>query len=440
MSWIATLSGMTQTDTAGTSTTRTPSRVHRAWWIAATTALIILVTGWSTGMPDMLTAPLHARFGWSHGTMGVAFALNIVLYGATAPFAAALMDRFGIRRVVVAALCTVVAGALLTASMTSPWELVLGWGLFVGLGTGSLALTFAATVTSRWFSARRGLVTGVLTSASMFGGMVLMPLLAWLMMSFGWRAGVLVVGLAALVLTPIAWLVLRDHPGELGMRAYGATAFTPPPPRRSGALRRAWTLLAEVATLPSFWALAGTFAICGASTNGVIMTHFVPAANDHGMHSTVSASVLAIVGVCNTVGAAASGWITDRIDPRWLLGSYYLIRGASLLLLPILFAPTVQPGMLAFAVIYGVLDLATVPPTVGFCREFYGNDNGAVVFGWVSAAHAIGAGSAAFLGGVAREAMDTYDAVWFGSGALCVLAAVVALSIRRHHAGPVAAG
>jgi len=165
---------------------RSRTGIHRSWWVAVVIGLVILVTGWSTGMPGMLTDPLREAFGWSRNVIGFAFAVNIFFYGLTAPFAAALMDRFGIRRVITGALTIMAAGAALTALMARPWQLVIGWGVLVGLGTGSTALTFAATVTSRWFVARRGLVSGVLTSANMLGGMALMPVLAWLVGGVGW--------------------------------------------------------------------------------------------------------------------------------------------------------------------------------------------------------------------------------------------------------------
>lgn len=413
---------------------RDTPKVHPAWWVAATTGLIILITGWSTGMPGMLTNPLLDEFGWSRGVIGFAFAVNIILYGLTAPFAAALMDRFGIRRVVGVALAVMVAGTALTVGMTDSWQFVASWGLLVGLATGSMALTFAATVTNRWFVSRRGLVSGVLTSASMFGGMVLMPLLAWIVEQFGWRAGVGAVGLAALVLIPMVLFLLRDHPGDLGLKAYGAATYTPTPPPSTGAARRALVLLGQAAKTARFWLLAGTFAICGGSTNGIMMTHFVPAASEHGMPVMVSTSLLLVVGVFNTVGAAGSGWLTDRFSERWLLVTYYSLRGVSLLLLPLLMSSTVHAPMVIFVVGYGLLDLATVPPTIALCREFFGNDNGAVIFGWVSAAHAVGAGAAAFFGGVTRSLLGSFTIVWIGAGVLCVIAALISLGFRQPRA------
>jgi sugar phosphate permease len=418
---------------------RGTTKVHRAWWIAAVAGLVIVVTGASTGIPDLLTDPLREEFGWSRGTIGAAFAVNMALYGLTAPFAAALMDRFGMRRVVTAALATIAAGAALTTVTTTPAELVTGWGLLVGLGTGSLALTFGATVTHRWFVARRGMVSGALTSASMFGGMVLLPALAWVVRHAGWRPSVVTVGLAAFALVPVVWVLLRDHPADLGVSAYGAAGFSPKPAPVPGATRRALAVFRDAAATGPFWLLVGTYGVCGASTNGIMMTHFVPAAHERGMPITVAATLLAVMGVCNVVGATGSGWLTDRFDARWLLGAYYGVRGVSLVCLPLLMDSTVRPPMLLFVVGYGLLDLATVPPTITLCQEFYGRASGPVVFGWVSAAHAVGAGAAAFLGGVARGALGSYTAVWLGAAALCGVAVLMSLAIRQPSPRPVPA-
>lgn len=392
--------------------------------------VVIVITGATEAMPDLLADPVREEFGWSRGTISAAFAVNMALYGVTAPFAAALMDRFGIRRIVVGALTLIAVGAAMTVVLSIPAQLLVGWGLLTGLGAGSLALTFAATVTNRWFVAKRGLVSGGLTSAGMFGGMVLLPLLAWIVDHFQWRHAVAALGLAALVLVPVAWWLLRDHPADLAMRAYGAKEFVPKPAPESHATRRAMRILVDAARSGPFWLLVATFSVCGASTNGIMMTHFVPAAHEQGMPTTLAASLLALIGVFNVLGATGSGWLTDRFDPRTLLASYYGLRGVSLLVLPWVLTATATPSTLTFAVVYGLLDLATVPPTIALCRQFFGT-NGTVVFGWVSAAHALGAGSAALLGGVARGAFGSWSAVWVAAGGLCVVAGVLSPMIRR---------
>jgi predicted MFS family arabinose efflux permease len=409
---------------------RRPARVHRAWFVAAVTFVTIIGAAAFRSLPGLLIDPLHQDFGWSRGTIGAAVSINLALYGLTAPFAAALMDRFGIRKVVAVALTVIALGSGLTVWMTAAWQLLLCWGLLVGLGTGSMALAFAATVTNRWFTARRGLVTGILTAASASGQLIFLPVLSWIVEKHDWRPAAVTVALAALAVVPFVWLLLRDHPADVGVKPYGSQEFVEKPPPARGAARRAVTVLSTASRTGTFWLLAGTFAICGASTNGLIQTHFVPAAHDHGMPVTAAASLLAVIGVFDVAGTIASGWFTDRFEPRRLLAVYYALRGISLLFLPMLLAPTVHPPMLFFIVFYGLDWVATVPPTVALCREQFGDDS-AIVFGWVLASHQVGAALVAYLGGVARDTFGSYDMVWYASGALCAAAALMALVIRR---------
>ena len=409
-------------------------RIHRAWSVAVVTFVTIIGAAAFASLPGLLIEPLHTEFDWSRGTIGFAVSVNLALYGLTAPFAAALMDRFGIRRVVAVALTVISAGSVLTVWMTAPWQLVLYWGILVGLGSGSMALAFAATVTNRWFVARRGLVTGILTAAGASGQLVFLPLLSWLVENHGWRPAAITVSLAALAVVPFVWLLLRDHPADVGLPPYGAEEFVPKRAPVTGAARRAVSVLLSAARTGPFWLLAGTFAICGASTNGLVKTHFVPAAHDHGMPITAAASLLAVIGVFDVVGTIASGWFTDRFDARRLLAVYYALRGVSLLFLPMLLAPSVQPPMLFFIVFYGLDWVATVPPTIALCREHYGDDS-AIVFGWVLASHQVGAAVIAFAGGLARDVFGSYDVVWYASGALCAAAALMALVIRRRPTG-----
>ncbi|WP_447039093.1 MFS transporter [Streptomyces sp. DSM 118878] len=409
---------------------RRPRRIHRAWYVAAVTFVTIIGAAAFRSLPGLLIDPLHEEFHWSRGTIGLAVSVNLALYGLTAPFAAALMDRFGIRKVVAVALVVISLGSGLTVWMDSAWQLLLCWGLLVGLGSGSMALAFAATVTNRWFTRRRGLVTGVLTAASASGQLIFLPLLSWVVTEHDWRPAAVTVALAALAVVPFVWLLLRDHPADVGVKPYGADAFVPKPPPVTGAARRTLNVLRDAARTGPFWLLAGSFAICGASTNGLVQTHFVPAAHDEHMPVQAAASLLAVIGVFDVVGTIASGWFTDRFDARRLLAVYYALRGVSLLFLPVLLAPTVHPPMLLFIVFYGLDWVATVPPTLALCREQYGDDS-AIVFGWVLASHQIGAALVAFLGGVARDAFGSYDVMWYASGALCAAAALMALVIRR---------
>jgi sugar phosphate permease len=414
---------------AAQPTEERPRRLHWAWLVAFSGFIALVGAAGFRAAPSVLIDPLHEEFGWSRGTISSAVSINLVLYGVISPFAAALMERFGMRRVVASALFLVAAGSGLTIFMTASWQLLLCWGVLVGVGTGSMALAFVATLTSRWFVAHRGLVSGVLTAAGAAGQLVFLPVIASLATTHGWRSAALTVAGGALVVVPIVLLFLRDNPHEVGTTALGATEETPPPPVTSGAARRAVEVLVSAARTPTFWLLAGGFAICGASTNGLVGTHFVPAAHDHGMPQTTAAGLLALVGIFDVAGTIASGWLTDRIDPRWLLGGYYFLRGGSLILLPQLLAPTTQPPMWAFIVFYGLDWVATVPPTVALCRERFGL-TGPIVFGWVFASHQVGAAIAAVGAGVARDQLGAYDAAWYAAGGLCVVASLMSLRIR----------
>ncbi|WP_214320564.1 MFS transporter [Nonomuraea sediminis] len=480
-----------------TLTSTRPPRLHRAWYVAAVAFVAILGAAGFRATPGVLITPLQEEFGWSKGTISAAVSINLVLYGLTAPFAAALMDRFGMRRMVSLALLLVAAGSGLTVLMTASWQLWLCWGVLVGLGTGSMALVFVATVTDRWFVRHRGLVTGVLTAAGATGQLIFLPVLAELAAGPGWRVASLTVTGAALAVVPLVWWLMRDRPEDVGTTALGAEPAISDMPGsgaagrtsaagtvsasaagggsvsatgtvsaspagtasasaadtvsasaagtarassagtvragRTGVVKvnaavRAVTVLRSAAGTRAFWYLVGGFAICGASTNGLVGTHFIPAAHDHGMAEPVAAGLLAIIGVFDIVGTVASGWLSDRVDPKVLLGVYYGLRGLSLMILPSLFAESAHPSMLVFIVFYGLDWVATVPPTVALCRRIFGSD-GSVVFGWVFASHQIGAAFAAVGAGLTRDHLGAYDLAWFVSGGLCILAAGMSLAI-----------
>ncbi|WP_239167473.1 MFS transporter [Catellatospora coxensis] len=403
-----------------------------AWAVAAVALVSIVGAAGFRATPGVLIEPLEQAFGWSRGTISAAVSINLVLYGLTSPFAAALMERFGMRRVVAGALLLVATGSGLTVFMTASWQLMLLWGVLVGLGTGSMALAFVATFTSRWFVKHRGLVTGVLTAGGAAGQLVFLPLLASLVQAYDWRVAALTVAGSALLVVPLVLWLLRDDPADLGITAYGADPDTPPAPPAvsTGAARRALGALRDAAKTRTFWLLAGGFAICGATTNGLVGTHFIPAAHDHGMPTTTAASLLALVGVFDIVGTIASGWLTDRFDPRWLLGIYYALRGLSLMILPGLFAADPHPSMLVFILFYGLDWVATVPPTIALCRKHFGA-SGAIVFGWVFASHQFGAAGIALVAGLVRDSSGSYAAAFYGAGLLSLAATAMSLAIVR---------
>jgi len=406
------------------------TRLHWAWVVAAVSFVALLGAAGFRSVPGVMMNPLHHEFGWSHGVVGLAMSVNMTLFGLTAPFAAALMDRFGVRPVLAAALVLIASGSAASVLMTASWQLVLLWGVLVGAGTGAISMGFVATVAVRWFEHRRGLVTGVLTAASATGQLIFLPIVAEVTTRYGWRWASLIVAAAALAVVPPVLLLMRNYPADKGLLPYGATEAQAPQAVPASSFRAAFDGLLIGARVPAFWLLAGSFAICGMTTNGLIGTHFIPAANDHGMPTTVAAGLLATVGVLDVAGTVLSGWLTDRVDPRLLLVVYYLGRGLSLLALPALLSPHAEPGTWVFIIFYGLDWVATVPPTIVLCREYFGARS-PVVFGWVFAAHQVGAAVAAAGAGRLRDIQGTYDLAFYLAAGLCVVAAALCWRVRR---------
>jgi MFS family permease len=411
----------------------TRRRIHPAWIVAGVAFLALVGAAGFRSAPSALILPLETEFGWGRSELSIAVSVNILLYGLTAPFAAALMERFGVRRVTSVALLAIAAGAGLSVFVTQSWMLLLSWGVLIGLGTGSMALVFAAIIADRWFVKNRGLVIGILTAGSATGQLIFLPIVAGLAAETSWRLASLLIAGIALAVVPIVAIFLRNSPSDLNVTPYGSPPdAVPTPPVRSGInpAVRALQVLRRAARARTFWALVAGFAICGATTNGLIGTHFIPAAHDHGMAEVTAAGLLAVVGIFDVVGTIASGWLTDRVDPRILLAIYYAGRGVSLLILPFLLSATVRPPIILFVVIYGLDWVATVPPTAALCREVFGAD-GSVVYGWVFASHQIGAAIAAVAAGVLRDTAGEYTWAWFGAAGLCVVAAVVSAGVSR---------
>ena len=337
--------------------------IHYGWVVAGVSFLTLITAAGFRSTVGVLIVPLQDEFGWSRATISAAVAINLVLYGLGGPFAAGLYDRFGIRRVIVIALATIAVSSTLTTQIDAPWQLDLLWGVANGLATGAIGVTLAAVIANRWFVARRGLVTGMLTASNATGQLVFLPLLGWIVTSQGWRSAALTVSFVALAFTlPLVALFLRDSPAEIGLRPFGAVVDDPPIVQQNP-FAAAIGGLVTASHSSTFWLLSASFFVCGATTNGLIGTHLIPAAMDHDMSEVTAASLLAVIGVFDLVGTLCSGWLTDRYDPRWLLFWYYGLRGLSLLALPFVIGSS-NLGLIAFVVFYGLDWVATVPPTV----------------------------------------------------------------------------
>src|SRR3954451_6101811 len=406
--------------------------IHYGWAMVAVTFFTALVSAGTVGAPGVFIVPLQKEFGWTTAEISSALSVRFVLFGLMAPFAAALLNRYGLRNITLLAQLIVVSALLASLAMTQVWHLVLLWGVVIGIGTGMTALVLGATVATRWFVNRRGLVVGVLTASVATGQVVFLPLLASLTERLGWRTALALVCVMLGVSATAVLMLMRDRPSDLGLRPYGDKDTDPivaPPPVTAPILAAALGTLRDAARVPVFWILFATFFICGASTNGLIQVHLIPMCLDFGIPQVQAASLLAAMGIFDFVGTIVSGWLSDRYDNRYLLFWYYGLRGLSLLFLP--FTDFSFYGLSLFALFYGLDWIATVPPTVRLTAQRFGPERANLVFGWIFAGHQLGAATAAFGAGASRTVLETYLPAFFVAGALCVMAALITLTISR---------
>jgi sugar phosphate permease len=392
------------------------SRLHYAWIVAAVTFLVLLVTAAIRATPGVLMVPLEKEFGWSSAAISGAIAINIALFGLIGPFAASLMDRWGLKRLVLSALAVLTIAVSLTTQMKAQWQLVVLWGFGVGSASGVTAMVLAVVITNRWFEKQRGVVLGSLSAANATGQLLFLPLLARFVESSGWRSAAWIVAGTAGVVFLIVFLFLRDRPEDLGLRPFGRQPSSIPTVRKAPLSPMAALRLAVRS--PAFWVLGGSFAICGASTNGLVGTHLIPACHDFGISEIRAANLLAVMGVFDILGTTASGWLTDRISSRYLLFAYYMLRGLSLLFLPHILA-TGGANLNWFAMFYGLDWIATVPPTVRLTSDAFGTENTGVIYGWIGACHQLGASAAAIAAGTVRTMLGDYRPSFLAVGAIC---------------------
>jgi len=407
--------------------------MHYGWVMVGATFFAALVAAGTVGAPGVFIAPLQHEFGWSTAEISSALSIRFILFGLMAPFAAALLNRYGLRNVTLAAQIIVVLALVLSLGMTKLWQLVLLWGVVVGIGTGMTALVLGATIATRWFVARRGLVIGMLSASVATGQLVFLPLIASLTDRFGWRFALSFICVMLCVSASVVFMVLRDRPGDVGLRPYGDRGTEPlaaPAPNTAPIMAAALGTLRDASRSGVFWILFATFFVCGASTNGLVQVHLIPMCLDFGIPQVQAASLLAAMGIFDFFGTIASGWLSDRFDNRWLLFWYYGLRGLSLVALP--FTDFSFYGLSLFAMFYGLDWIATVPPTVRLTAQRFGPERANLVFGWIFAGHQIGAATAAFGAGLSRTILASYLPAFFAAGALCLIAAAIVLTIARH--------
>jgi sugar phosphate permease len=406
--------------------------IHYGWVMVGVTFLTAIVSAGAVGAPGVFIVPLQKEFGWSTAEISSALSIRFILFGLMAPFAAALMNRYGLRNVTLAALLTVVSALVLSLGMSQVWQLILLWGVVVGIGTGMTALVLSATIAARWFAAQRGLVVGILTASVATGQLVFLPLLASLTDHMGWRIALgLMCGMLGIAAFAVL-MVMRDRPSDVGLRPFGDVGNQPLPaaaPNNAPILAAALGTLRDASKSSVFWILFATFFVCGASTNGLVQVHLIPMCLDFGIPQVQAASLLAAMGIFDFFGTIVSGWLSDRYDNRYLLFWYYGLRGLSLVFLP--FTNFSFYGLSLFAMFYGLDWIATVPPTVRLTAQRFGPERANLVFGWIFAGHQLGAAAAAFGAGLSRTLLASYLPAFFIAGALCIIASLLTLAIAR---------
>ncbi|MBL8046210.1 MAG: MFS transporter [Anaerolineales bacterium] len=398
-------------------------RFHYGWVVVGIVAVTLLISMGVRSAPGVFILPVEEDTGWTRDAISVAVSIGLIMLGLSGPLSGWLIERLGARTIMMSGLVLIAASMVGSYFTTTLWQLSLFWGILSGLGGGIIASVLGPAVANRWFAARRGLVTGIFGAATSAGQLIFVPMLALMVVPLGWRGSSLVLAAIALVAVVPAFLLMKNDPAEVGQKPYGASEGQP-----AFRINADTGVMVQALRSPEFWLLAGTFFICGATSNGLIGTHLLPHAMEHGISREIAAGSIALMGSMNFIGTIASGWLTDKVDPRKLLCVYYIFRGLSLFILPFVTEPL---GLSAFAILFGLDYIATVPPTTVLVADIFGRKNVGPVYGWVYCAHQIGAALAAYLGGVARASLGDYGLAFLVAGVVGIAGGLLALRINR---------
>lgn len=390
------------------------------WIMVVVTFVALIMSAGVRNAPSVIVKPLEAEFGWDRASISLATAISLFAYGFGGPLGGSLIDRLGPRRVTLAGLLLIVGGLIPLTMIDQLWQLILLWGVVVGVGTGMVASVLAATVALRWFNRYRGLILGILGGAAAAGQLVFLPTLITLNTSSGWRAVITVLAVGASSALVLALLFMRDRPESVGIIALGEAAPS------AAASDARFTSLRDALRTRDFWLLAGSFFVCGYTTNGLIGTHLLPHTLEHGFIEVEISWALALMGALNIVGTLTSGWLSDRYDNRKLLAVYYTFRALSLAVLPTI--ANIE-GMRLFAIVYGLDWVATVPPTVNLTAMRFGRRSLGTIYGWIFCAHMIGAGIASYAGGLFRGWFGDYTLIFLSAAVLGLIASLLSLRV-----------
>lgn len=405
---------------------------HYSWIVLAVTFIAIIVAGIIRSSAGVFIVPFENQFGWSRPSISFAFAISLFLYGFSGPFMAAFVEKYGLKRMMLGSMTLLAIALACTFFMQQEWQLILIWGVMMGIGSGLFLTVLSTQVANRWFVKRRGLAVGILTAATATGQLILLPVLAILIENYSWQTAILLIFCLSILMILIIALFMKNYPRDKNLAPYGSDEMNEPATSVVGnPFAIAIRALAEGLKAKEFWLLAGSFFICGLSTSGLIGTHFISYCISFGIPVVTAAAMLSFMGIFDLIGTTLSGWLSDRIDNRWLLFWYYSLRGLSLLALPFALASGSYTWLMIFAVFYGLDWIATVPPTIGLTRQRFGLQKSAMMYGWMVAFHQVGAGVAAYYGGVFYSAFGSYKMAFLLSGAFCLLASLFVILIKK---------
>lgn len=410
-------------------------RIHYSWFILIITFLSIIVAGIVISSSGVFIDSFENDFGWDRSIIALAFAISLILYGFSGPFMAALLEVMGLKKLMIASMTTLLTGLMLTLIMNQSWQLIIIWGIIIGLGASLFLTVVSPFVANHWFEKRRGLAVGILTASTATGQLILLPVLAALIENYSWRWAIGLIMILSFIMLIIIVLFMKNTPKEVGLLPYGLEEARQEniEEQKKNPIVLAFNGLSEAVKVKQFWLLAGSFFICGLSTSGLIGTHFVSYCISFGIPLVTAASFLSFMGIFNLVGTTLSGWLSDRFDNRWLLFWYYGLRGASLVLLPYALKEGSMTLLVIFTVFYGLDWIATVPPTINISRQIFGTKKSGIIYGWIFASHQVGAAVAAFGGGLIYKFFNTYTWAFFLAGVFCLLASLFVIVIKKHH-------
>lgn len=410
-------------------------RIHYSWVIVTITFFTIIIVGIVTSSGGVFLTPFEDYFGWNRSVISLAFGLALFTYGFSGPFIAATVERFGLKKMMLASMIILITGILLTFVMNQSWQMII-WGMMIGLGASLFLTTLNPYVVNHWFKEKRGLVTGILTSALAMGQLILLPTLAKIMENHSWKWAMGLILLLNALMFFVILLFMKNSPKDVGLLPYGQMeeeCYVTVELKKENPIVMAFKGLFEAVKVKEFWLLAGSFFICGLSTGGLVGTHFISYCISFDIPLVTAASLLSFMGIFNIVGTTLSGWLSDRFDNRWLLFWYYFLRGCSLLFLPLAFISGQFYWLIVFTIFYGLDWIATVPPTINIARMTFGIQKTTVIYGWVFASHQLGALVASYGGGLIYQYFDTYSWAFFMAGVFCILASLFVMGIKKQH-------